>query len=128
MYFRKMRPRTTCLYSAASMLLRSLSAASQSLASKPMLAPDSVLLLVEPERAMKRQTYQTLTSLWRSFCREEGKRNELGAWSEEHRAKSSPLRIRPLADQRSECDQGCSLIGFIIVKRLGLRYAASFDS
>src|SRR5206468_9157626 len=35
---RKVRPRTTCLYSAASILLRSLSAASQSLASKPMLA------------------------------------------------------------------------------------------
>src|SRR2546423_8088581 len=40
MYFRKMSPRTTCLYSAASMLLRSLSAASQSLASKPMLAEE----------------------------------------------------------------------------------------
>src|SRR4051812_35689303 len=40
MYLRKMRPRTTCLYSAASMLLRSLSAASQSLASKPTLAAD----------------------------------------------------------------------------------------
>src|SRR5712692_5856472 len=38
MYLRKMRPRTTCLYSAASMLLRSLSAACQSLGSKPMLA------------------------------------------------------------------------------------------
>ena len=38
MYLRKIRPRTTCLYSAASMLLRSLSAASQSLASKPRLA------------------------------------------------------------------------------------------
>src|SRR6266571_9347345 len=38
MYFRKISPRTTCLYSAASMLLRSLSAASQSLASKPILA------------------------------------------------------------------------------------------
>src|SRR6202008_3660478 len=37
-YFRKIRPRTTCLYSAASMLLRSLSAASQSFCSKPMLA------------------------------------------------------------------------------------------
>src|SRR5438477_8068293 len=64
MYLRKMRPRTTCLYSAASMLLRSLSAVSQSLASKPILAPDSVLLLDEPERAMKRQTYQTPASLW----------------------------------------------------------------
>src|SRR5690554_374461 len=30
MYLRKMRPRTTCLYSAASMFLRSLSAAFQS--------------------------------------------------------------------------------------------------
>lgn len=35
----RFRPRTTCLYSAASMLLRSLSAASQSLASNPRLAP-----------------------------------------------------------------------------------------
>jgi hypothetical protein len=35
MYLRKMRPRTTCLYAAASMLLRSLSAESQSFASKP---------------------------------------------------------------------------------------------
>ena len=39
MYLRKIRPRTTCLYSAASMLLRSLSAAGQSLASKPRSAP-----------------------------------------------------------------------------------------
>ncbi len=42
MYLRKMRPRTTCLYSAASMLLRSLSAASQSLASKPRWAEESL--------------------------------------------------------------------------------------
>jgi hypothetical protein len=34
----KIRPRTTCLYSAASMLLRSASAACQSFASKPRLA------------------------------------------------------------------------------------------
>jgi hypothetical protein len=40
MYFRNISPRTTCLYSAASMLLRSLSAASQSLASNPRLAAD----------------------------------------------------------------------------------------
>ena len=39
MYLRKISPSTTCLYSAASMLLRSLSAASQSVASKPTLAP-----------------------------------------------------------------------------------------
>src|SRR3989337_419344 len=39
MYFRKMRPRTTFLYSAASMLSRSLSAACQSLASNPSTAP-----------------------------------------------------------------------------------------
>src|SRR5437870_1869420 len=39
MYLRKIRPRTTCLYSAASMLERSLSAASQSFASKPSVAP-----------------------------------------------------------------------------------------
>src|SRR6266566_5247836 len=38
MYLRKIRPRTTCLYSAASMLLRSASAAAQSLASKPIVA------------------------------------------------------------------------------------------
>jgi hypothetical protein len=38
MYLRKNRPRTTCLYSAASMLLRRASAAAQSLASKPRLA------------------------------------------------------------------------------------------
>jgi hypothetical protein len=36
MYFRKMRPRTTCLYSAASMLLRSASAAAHSFDSNPM--------------------------------------------------------------------------------------------
>ena len=34
MYLRKIRPRTTCLYSAASMLLRRASAAAQSFASK----------------------------------------------------------------------------------------------
>lgn len=39
MYFKKISPSTTCLYSAASMLLRSLSAASQSVASNPRLAP-----------------------------------------------------------------------------------------
>lgn len=38
MYFKKIRPSTTCLYSAASMLLRSLSAVSQSLASNPRFA------------------------------------------------------------------------------------------
>ena len=38
MYLRKIRPSTTCLYSAASMLLRSASEACQSLASKPRLA------------------------------------------------------------------------------------------
>ena len=43
MYLRKMRPRTTCLYSAVSMLFRSLSAVSQSLASKPRLAGESAL-------------------------------------------------------------------------------------
>ena len=35
MYFRKIRPRTTCLYSAASRWPRSLSAACHSFASKP---------------------------------------------------------------------------------------------
>ena len=44
MYFRKISPRTTCLYSAASMLLRILSAASQSLASNPRFAPVSFFL------------------------------------------------------------------------------------
>jgi hypothetical protein len=39
MYLRKMSPRTTCLYSAASRFPRSLSAASQSFSSKPRLAP-----------------------------------------------------------------------------------------
>ena len=44
MYLRKIRPRTTCLYSAASMLLRSASAAAQSLASKPRLAVVALFL------------------------------------------------------------------------------------
>src|ERR1700735_1275972 len=39
MYLRKIRPRTTCLYSAASMCPRSLSAVCQSCCSKPRLAP-----------------------------------------------------------------------------------------
>ena len=39
MYLRKMSPSTTCLYSAASMWPRSLSAAAQSFSSKPRLAP-----------------------------------------------------------------------------------------
>src|SRR5437762_4133962 len=39
MYFRKIRPRTTCLYSAASRLPRSLSAVAQSVASKPRAEP-----------------------------------------------------------------------------------------
>ncbi len=46
MYLRKISPRTTCLYSAASMLLRSASAAAQSLASKPRLAVVSALLVL----------------------------------------------------------------------------------
>ena len=41
MYLRKIRPRTTCLYSAASMLLRSASAAAQSLASRPSNAEEA---------------------------------------------------------------------------------------
>ena len=53
MYLRKMRPRTTCLYSAASMLLRSLSAASQSLASKPRLAEESLEAAAERFFAMQ---------------------------------------------------------------------------
>src|SRR5690349_13366884 len=39
MYLRKMRPSTTCLYSAASMLFRNLSAAAQSVASNPRSPP-----------------------------------------------------------------------------------------
>src|SRR5207237_1317807 len=53
MYLRKIRPRTTCLYSAASMLLRSLSAASQRLASKPTLAELFVDGLLDLERAIR---------------------------------------------------------------------------
>src|SRR5947207_2236350 len=52
MHLRKMRPRTTCLYSAASMLLRNLSAASQSLASKPMLAELLKVVLLDFARAI----------------------------------------------------------------------------
>src|SRR5437773_7581042 len=47
MYLRKISPRTTCLYSAASMLLRSASAAAQSFASKPRLAPFWLLLVLD---------------------------------------------------------------------------------
>src|SRR3954470_11716020 len=43
MYLRKMRPRTTFLYSEASMWPRSLSAAAQSLSSKPRLALEAAL-------------------------------------------------------------------------------------
>src|SRR5260370_39099998 len=45
MYFRKIRPRTTCLYSAASMLLRKASAARQSVASNPRFADETSLRL-----------------------------------------------------------------------------------
>src|SRR5262245_24741935 len=45
MYLRKTRPRTTCLYSAASIEPRSLSAASQSFSSKPSAAPLLVVFL-----------------------------------------------------------------------------------
>src|SRR5437899_1260795 len=45
MYFRKIRPRMTCLYSAASRLPRSLSAVAQSVASKPSaLLPEPFVL------------------------------------------------------------------------------------
>src|SRR5438105_613910 len=43
MYLRKIKPRTTCLYSAASMLLRRASAAAQSFASRPMVALSALL-------------------------------------------------------------------------------------
>src|SRR5947209_4099117 len=43
-YFRKISPRTTCLYSEASMRPRSLSAACHSFCSKPRLAPFEDLL------------------------------------------------------------------------------------
>src|SRR5882724_2739401 len=56
MYLRKIRPRTTCLYSAASMLLRSLSAVSQSLASKPMVAEDCAEVVLALGRAMVTDT------------------------------------------------------------------------
>ena len=46
--FQKISPSTTCLYSAASMLLRSLSAVSQSLASKPRLAAVSAVVFALP--------------------------------------------------------------------------------
>src|SRR5712691_2667060 len=42
MYFKNTSPSTTCLYSAASMCPRSLSAAAQSFSSKPRLAPLAV--------------------------------------------------------------------------------------
>ena len=42
MYFRKISPSTMCLYSAASMLLRNLTAGCHSLASNPKFAPVSV--------------------------------------------------------------------------------------
>ena len=48
MYFRNIRPRTTCLYSAASILLRRPSAICHSLASKPRLAPVSAFDAVFP--------------------------------------------------------------------------------
>ena len=46
MYLRKISPRTMCLYSAASMLLRSLSAAAHKVVSNPRFAPPFVFLLV----------------------------------------------------------------------------------
>src|SRR2546422_10414994 len=54
MYLRKIRPRTTCLYSAASMLLRSASAAAQSFCSNSRLAPFSVLASDLPLFAIER--------------------------------------------------------------------------
>jgi hypothetical protein len=55
MYLRKIRPSKTCLYSAASMLLRSASAACHSFASKPSFAavsgvPALRLLVGRPRR------------------------------------------------------------------------------
>ena len=58
------------------------------------------------------------------------------AWSWELTARSGALSVigangvsgREVRSQRSECGHGCSLIVFIIVKRLGLLYAASFYS
>src|SRR5690606_9522472 len=46
MYLRKIRPSTTCLYSAASMLERRASAARQSSLSKPRFAPLFVWLAI----------------------------------------------------------------------------------
>ena len=52
MYFRNMGPSTTCLYSAASMLFLSLSAAAQRVASKPRVATLLFVLLLRLPLAM----------------------------------------------------------------------------
>src|SRR5581483_2964256 len=54
MYLRKMRPRTTCLYSAASMLLRRASAAAHSFASKPRFAVVRLLVALTMRRRTPR--------------------------------------------------------------------------
>src|SRR5437879_538363 len=54
MYLRKMRPRTTCLYSAASRLPRSLSAVAQRVTSKPREVPLAGERLVVVTRAIGR--------------------------------------------------------------------------
>jgi len=60
MYFRKMRPRTTCLYSAASMLDRSASAASHRCFSKPSTAPLFCFAMLT--------SHQRYITVWRDIC------------------------------------------------------------
>ena len=66
MYLRKMGPRTVCLYSAVSMLLRSLSAASQSLASNPRLA---VEWFFEEEPATARHEWEAFLAALKTMSR-----------------------------------------------------------
>src|SRR5690606_32757001 len=57
MYFKKIRPSTTCLYSAASIWPRNLSAICQSLSSKPRLAPFCFPIVILPPYTEKVHQY-----------------------------------------------------------------------
>src|SRR5207247_909305 len=103
MYLRKMSPRTTCLYSAASMLLRSLSAASQSLASKPMVAEEVLSAETDFERAMreirKAADYGNYAALIPEF--EEKMRLEPGELFQEARMDSASVTLSEDLKQRN---------------------------
>src|SRR4051794_36941013 len=112
MYFRKIRPKTTCLYSAASMLLRSLSAASHSLASNPRLALPLVVVflatLLHPYAfelmVMDRISRPNMGGVKRLFA-------ELGRGKRNIEGSAATIHFRPSDNRPRDCSPVAAFTG-----------------